>query len=357
MTDQRPLLQRLWALGCSLKLAIWVASAATLLIMGGSLVMHGQPRIFGGMDATTITAWFAGAWRNAPHLTWWLPLTALCLTVFGFNTLCCLLDWLCHFKARWRKTGEYLIHTGFLLLLTGYAWGNLAGFRSGPHRLAPGETLALPHRPHLPGYSLRLERFTPDFSPEGRPLDMVSEIVLLQGDVAVAHGTVRINHPLLHDGLVILATSLDQRLAGFRCFVPGAGVVDLEAGRRIQLADGSTLGVLNLLGDARRTSDGRVIPLSDQLGNPAMQLLLVNADGSAWQGWYFLREPPPEPLLRAGVAPQPLQPLAGYLSLLTVNRDPGAGMALAGGILLASGVVLAFFSFYRKRARGDRPQV
>lgn len=354
MADQRPLLQRLWALGCSLKLAIWVASAATLLIMGGSLVMNARPRIFGGMDATTINAWFADAWRSAPHLTWWLPLTALCLAVFGINTLCCLLDWLCHFKARWRKTGEYLIHTGFLLLLIGYAWGNLAGFRSGPHRLAPGETLALPQ---LPGYSLRLESFTPDFSPEGRPLNMVSEVVLLQDAAAVAHGTVRINHPLLHDGLVVLATSLDQYLAGFRCFVPGIGVVDLKAGSRVHLPGGGTLGILSLLGDARRTSDGRVTPLSDQLGNPAMQLLLVNADGSAWQGWYFLREPAPAPLLRAGVAPQPLQPLAGYASLLTVNRDPGAGLALAGGSLLTIGVVFAFFSFYRKRARGDRPQV
>ena len=35
MAIDRTLSQRLWALGCSLKLAIYVASAATLLIMGG----------------------------------------------------------------------------------------------------------------------------------------------------------------------------------------------------------------------------------------------------------------------------------------------------------------------------------
>lgn len=354
MADDRTPLQRLWALGCSLKLAIYVASAATLLIMGGSLVMNAYPQIFGGMDTTTVNTWFAGAWHQAPQLTWWLPLTALCLAVFGLNTLCCLIDWLAHLRARWRKTGEYLIHTGFLLLLVGYTWGSLAGFRSGPHRLAPGEALTLPD---LPAYTLRLDAFDPSFGPEGRPLDMVSEVTLLQAGNEVARGTVRFNHPLLYDGLVILATSLEQRLTGFRCFLAGAGTVDLTPGSRFRLPDGSHLGVLNVLGDARQTADGRVIRLSDRLGNPALQLLLLRPDGSAWQGWYFLREPPPAALTASGAAPRPLQPLAGYVSLLSVNRDPGAGLALAGGGCLTLGVLLAMISFYRKRTRGDRPQI
>ena len=354
MADHRTLLQRLWALGCSLKLAIYAASAATLLVMGGSLVMNAHPQIFAGMDGTTLGVWFTGAWRLAPQLTWWLPLTALCLAAFGINTLCCLVDWLMHLRARWRKTGEYLIHAGFLLLLVGFAWGSLAGFRSGPHRLAPGEQLALPDAPH---YVLALERFVPRFSPEGRPLDMLSEVALHRDGVAVARGTVRINHPLLHDGLVILATSLDQRLTGFRCFLPGVGPVDMTPGMRIQLPAGSVLGVLSLLGDARQATAGRVIPLSDQLGNPAMQLLLLRPDGSIWQGWYFLREDPPAVLLASNAAPRPIQPVFGYVSLLTVNYDPGAALALAGGACLTIGVLLAMASFYRKRARGDRPQV
>ena len=354
MSDQRTFLQRLWDLGCSLKLAIYVASAATVLIMGGSLVMHYNRRIFGNMDAATITTWFADAWAKAPQLTWWLPVTALCLVIFGLNTLCCLVDWLTHIKARWRKTGEYLIHTGFLLLLIGYAWGNLAGFRNEPHRLTPGESLILPD---LPAYTVRLDDFNPTFSPEGRPLDMVNEVTLLRDGIEVKRGSVRTNHPMLHDGLVIIATSLDQRLGGFRCRLSGIGSVELFPGSRIRLPDGGSLGVLELLGDARRGSAGQVIPISDRLGYPAMQLILFRPDGATWQGWYFLREAPPDPLVAAGAVPQPLQPLAEYVSLLTVNYDPGVGASLAGGICLTIGVLLAFFSFYRKRARGDRPQI
>lgn len=346
--------RRLWALGCSLKLAIWAASAATLLIMGGSLVMTAHPEIFGTMDASPIGSWFTGAWRLAPQLTWWLPLAALSLAVFAGNTLCCLLDWLLNLQARWRKTGEYLIHAGFLLLLTGYAWGSLAGFRSGPHRLAPGEELPLPQ---APGYALRLDAFEPVFSAGGPPLDMVNAVVLLRDGVEAARGTVRINHPLLHDGLVILASSFEPTLVGLRCSFPSMGAVDLMPGSRLRLPAGGRLGVLSVLADARRTGDGRVVAVGPGVGNPALQLVLVDTAGRSWQGWYFLREAPPAALVAAGAVPDAVQPLAGYLSLLTVNYDPGAGLALAGGGCLTAGVLLALFSFYRKRSRGDRPQV
>jgi len=44
-------------------------------------------------------------------------------------------------------------------------------------------------------------------------------------------------------------------------------------------------------------------------------------------------------------------------SILTINYDPGANLALAGGIAMGCGVVLTLFSFYRKRTRGDRPDI
>jgi len=44
-------------------------------------------------------------------------------------------------------------------------------------------------------------------------------------------------------------------------------------------------------------------------------------------------------------------------SILTINYDPGANLALTGGIAMGCGVVLTLFSFYRKRTRGDRPDI
>jgi len=44
-------------------------------------------------------------------------------------------------------------------------------------------------------------------------------------------------------------------------------------------------------------------------------------------------------------------------SILTINYDPGAKLAFTGSLLIGCGVALTLFSFYRKRARGDRPDI
>ena len=347
-------LLKLWAFGCSLKLAIALASVATLLIMGGSLVMHYNPAIFAGLEQETMGRWLPQAMSRAPLLVAWLPLSGLCVLLFAMNTLCCLLDWLSRFRARWRKSGEYLIHAGFILLTIAYLWGNISGFRSGPHRLAPGDRMSIPE---MPGYQLELEEFTPQLEPSGRPLDMVNKVALWKNDRRVAQKIVRINHPLIYDGLVILPASFGQELQGFRFHMPGIGFVDLTPGSRLSVSSGLSLAVDNFLPDAGRDRQGRVIPVGSRLNNPALQLSLFGPTGTIWQGWYFLRRPLPEGLVNAGIYLKPVEPVLTPFSLLTINRDPGDKTALAGGVCITVGVLFAFFSFYRKRATGDRPEI
>lgn len=348
-------LRQLWAFGCSLKLAIALASTATILIMGGSLVMHFNPTIFSGMEDQIMSRWLPQAWSQAPQLVFWVPLSGLCVVLFGINTLCCLIDWFFKIKSRWRKTGEYLIHAGFILLVIAYAWGSISGFRSGPHRLFPGDRMPVPN---MPGYTLSLEKFTPQLEPSGRPLDMVNQVSLWKDEKAVAKAVVSINHPLLFDGLVILPSSFGQELQGFRFHLPDRGFVDLTSGSRLPISPDISLFVQRLLPDARRNSQGQVMRAGSRLNNPAMQISMQSLTGEQlWNGWYFLREPPPKYLRDAGVFLRPIEPLYKTFSLLTINRDPGDKMALVGSLCISIGVIFAFFSFYRKRARGDRPEV
>ncbi|MCW8858823.1 MAG: cytochrome c biogenesis protein ResB [Deltaproteobacteria bacterium] len=44
-------------------------------------------------------------------------------------------------------------------------------------------------------------------------------------------------------------------------------------------------------------------------------------------------------------------------SILTINYDPGAKLAFVGSLFMGCGVLLTLISFYRKRARGDRPDI
>lgn len=345
--------QRIWRFCCSLKLAIVLASAATLLAIGGSLAIHFHPRVFGNLDTTALGTWLVETGREHPGQAWWIWLTGLLLLLLGINTLCCFVDWLLHLQARWRKLGEYLIHLGFVLFVAAFLWGSVAGYRTDSLRLFVGELTALPG---YPGHYLRLDRFEPVMAESGRPIDMLSDLTLLQGETVLVQTRTSINHPLLYQDLVVPVMSFGQAASGFQCLIPDLGMVELAPGRKIQLAGGGVLEVLEFLPDAMLYRD-RWVARSDRLQDPAFLLRLTKPGYDSWQGWYPLRGELPFPLVQRGVRIWPRQPIFATYSLVRANRDPGAAIALAGGVCLLAGALFALVSFYRKRSRGDRPEV
>lgn len=267
-----PFLQgKYWTFLCSLKLAIVLASTATLVVMAGSLLILGKPELFAMMDSMPLGVWLSQVAGRSPLLTLWVPLAGLLLILLTCNTLCCFIDWALSFRSRWRKTGEYLIHLGFVMIIIAYIWGGLTGYRSTGNQIFVGQTIALKE----PGFYLRLEAFEPVLNSSGRPMDMHNSLVLLRGETELKRARVRINHPLIWNGLAILPASFGRTFTGYKTTSPGS----------------------------RR------------------------------------------------------EPVYKTYSILTINNDPGANLALAGGTAMGAGVLLALMSFYRKRARGERPDI
>lgn len=344
---------RLWNLLCSLKLAIWLASVATVLTMAGSIVMIKFPKTFGTIDQMILADWFTRFGRPNAGLSWWLYVVAASVLLLGINTLCCFVDWLLRFRARWRKSGEYLIHLGFVLCLIAFVWGSFAGSRSEGNAVRVGATLPLEHI--LPGYALRLDAFEPVFT-GGQFSDMRSTLTLLRDGRKLRQQTIRLNHPLTEGDLIVLPSTFRQEADGF-LFDSTQGPVELRPGSVLRSADGGALRVLRFFPDVRRSGDGRVFPTDGELNNPAFELELLHPQNSPWRGWYLLREGLPQPLAMAGVQLRPREPLLRAVSVLTINRDPGAGLANVGGILMGLGALFALASFYAKRRRGDRPEL
>jgi len=251
---------KVWKLCCSLKLTIVLASAATLVTISGSLLIPFNPKIFSGMDGMALGLWVEKVASQALGLTWWVPVAGLLIGLLGINTICCFIDWIFHFRARWRKCGEYLIHLGFILIVGAYAWGSLSGFRSENNAMLVGQSKNLPQL----GVVLKLESFEPVLAPSGRPMEMLNTLALYRGDELLKRVQTRSNHPLVWGGLVAIPVSYGQTVRG-----------------------------------------GRYAPYS----------------------------------------------------ILTINYDPGAKLAFAGSIAMGCGVLLTLFSFYRKRKRGDHPDI
>jgi cytochrome c biogenesis protein len=186
---------------------------------------------------------------------------------------------------------------------------------------------------------------------------MLSTLTLLRDGREVRRQTIRLNHPLTHGGLVVLPASFGRSADGFSFLVAGHGIAPLQAGGSLSLEGGTALRAVRFYPHAARLADGGAALLGEDLGDPAIELELLRPNREPWRGWYFLREGLPYPLVEAGVRLWPAEPLYRVYSVLTVNRDPGAGLALLGAVLMGCGVVFALGSFYYKRARGDRPDI
>lgn len=251
---------RIWKLLCSLKLTIVLASSATLLTVGGSVLMPGNPQIFGSLDGMTLSHWINQVGSQDLLKSWWIPVAGGLVVLLAVNALCCTLDWLAHLHARWRKTGETLIHIGFVAMVIAFVWGNQTGWRHENIGMLVGQSKPLPEL----GVTLKLEDFEPLIGATGRPMDMRNTLALYRDEHLIKRVDTRANHPLLWGGLVVIPTSYGQTF---------------HQGRR----------------------------------HP--------------------------------------------YSILTINYDPGAKLAFAGSIAMGGGVLVTLFSFYRKCARGDRPDV
>jgi hypothetical protein len=354
VTDKVPFRTRIWRFCCSLKLAIVLAALASLLTIYGSLVMHANPELFGGLDRHVLGNWVDHLTKTQAEQAWWLFAAGLLLLLLGLNTCCCVADWAIHVRSRWRKTGEYLIHFGFVLLVAAFAWGSIAGVRNDSFRIFLQQRIPLPGPA---GYELIVDAVDPVTDQQGRPLDMLNQVRLIQGERLLRAEQIRINHPLLYRNLVVVPVSLGREVQGFDCFMPGVGTVRLTAGESLSLTGQKTLQVISFYPDARKTAAGQIVPNGTQLLNPAMLLELSGPGRTTWQGWYFLRKQIPYPLLANDVRFWPVGPIFKDYTVLTLNYDPAAGVALAGGCSILTGTFLALWSFYRKRRANDRPKL
>ena len=348
------MLQRIWSICCSLKLAIVITSIATLIAIGGSLVMHFNPELFGGLDALSLKDWHNGYGSRAPFLSGWFYLTGLLLALLGINTGCCFIDWLLRIKSRWRKTGEYLIHLGFVLIIIGYFWGSFAGTRSEGNRFNIGQTKSISA---LPGHYLRLDAFETVLNENGRPVDMKSSVTLLKGDQVIKSGDVHSNTPLIYNSLTVVPATYGQETIGYNVHLKELNKpARIIAGNTVGLKNQTSLRILEFYADATRIGR-QVIRRSNNAVNPAIRIQLNQNGQSIWNGWLFLREPLPKLLQQSGFSFSVRSPINLTYSVLTINSDPGMSLALIGSICLTIGVIFALFSFYYKRQRGDRPEI
>lgn len=101
-------------------------------------------------------------------------------------------------KNRFSRFGTFFTHLGLILVLIGAIAGGVWGFKNPQFVIAEGTPKDVGQGT---GLALRLDRFTADYYPDGRPKAYLSDVSVLKGGNVVKQATVGVNSPLHYGGI------------------------------------------------------------------------------------------------------------------------------------------------------------
>lgn len=101
-------------------------------------------------------------------------------------------------KNRYYRLGTYASHLSLILFIIGFLIGSYFGFRDTEFVVAEGATQEVGYGT---GLALSLESFVDEYYPDGMPKDYRSDVTLLENGQPVRREVIRVNHPLIHNGV------------------------------------------------------------------------------------------------------------------------------------------------------------
>ncbi|MBD1836202.1 cytochrome c biogenesis protein [Cyanobacteria bacterium FACHB-472] len=248
------------------------------------------------------------------------------------------------------RIGPIVVHASMLLILAGAIWGSITGFVA-QEMVPSGETFqvkniieagswALPQVPK--DWSVRVNRFWIDYTPEGRIDQFYSDLsVLDNGGQEVDHKTIHVNQPLRYKGVTFYQT--DWGVAAIRVKLNNSPVLQLP----MSLLDTGGRGRIwgTWIPTKPDLSEGVSLLAKDLQGT----LLLYDAKGQLIN------------TVRSGMSVDvnkvklTITDVVGSTGL-QIKADPGIPMVYAGFGLLMLGVVMSYFSHSQIWAlqKGDR---
>ena len=249
-------------------------------------------------------------------------------------------------KGKYSRLGVYLIHLSILVILAGALIGSSFGFRGNVNiiegQIADRVILRSGEEIQLPGFNVKLEKFTVTFYPSGAPQEFKSMLTIFEGGRAVATEPIRVNHPLTYKGISFYQSSYgvaDVENAVLAIKERGAGntvTVPTQMGVRREIPGGSGAFVL-----------ARFVPDLQGLG-PAFEVVFSESNQPLVNFWVFPNHPEFENRqpLRFQFSVKEYKPI--YYSGLQVTKDPGVGVVWIGCFLMVIGFYMAFFVSHRR---------
>ena len=261
----------------------------------------------------------------------------------------------------------YLTHVSILIILLGGIISAATGIK-GYLQILEGESsdrfLEYPtNKPHNFGFTVRCDRFEIEYYPQtSRPKDYRSYLTIIDQGREASSKVIEVNQPLSYKGITLYQSSYGED--------PRSGELIIEVKPVDKNPDEPTMEfrvkpnesfdftgsdaqkrqvkVVRFLPDFAMDSQGKAFSKSDQMKNPAVQLMVTKEGEESFAVWSFQMFPDFQ-MIKKG---QYLYTMKGYKGKmytgLQVGKDPGVWIVWLGCILLMIGVVLVLYSSHQR---------
>jgi hypothetical protein len=307
----------------SLRTTLLLVALLVALCAFGAFAIHLAPEGYASIEAGVLREWIEvqGISRES---SWVLGLVGVTV-LLALNACACVSVALFRSLQRRRLTARtlwaHLAHLGFLLVLLGHLIGSVGGFRSDDHPAFAGEGFSVPERP---GWEVRVEALSLDLAPEGYPRDLSARVSVRAGETVLAEGNARVNRPVFTRGAAVYVKDVRPSLREWTLYSSEGATLAARLGEPLPLEGG---GTLLLRGWTVRPG-----------GAPAVHLVWAPPEGRVGESWI---SPVPGALLflPGGPALRWGEMAVDELGTFDVRYDPGAPLALWGGVLLSVSLV------------------
>ncbi len=337
--------KKLRAFFSSLILTIVLIVLICLVSVAGSLVTIKNPAMMRYLDHRVLFQGLSDL-SGRPEVYWIFALIFL-IFLFAINTFVCTLEKVAAIISRGaprRSLIPQVVHVGFLIALTGHLLGSVAGFKTSGNVLFKGEPAPLAHEK---GLSVRLDDFSTRENAFGQRDYLQASVTLLKDGKEVKSGGISPNHPLIYRGVAFYYNDDGMAPRGIKVLWKGS-VRELALEDAPSEREANDLRITGFYPDFARDSAGRPYSQSDRFVNPYVRLTT-----SGEEAFLPIGQEGASVTINGGEARFTGFVVSPYV-VLTINKDPGIYLVIAGSSMLLLGMVLLLV-FGRGKAELIRP--
>ncbi len=256
-------------------------------------------------------------------------------------------------KNRWSVLAVYVVHASLLLILAGGIVDAFFGYK-GYLMLTPGQSTSKLEQTNgvsrpLP-FTLRCDGTGQENYPDGTPKKWWSKLTVLENGREVMRKEIVVNDPLVTHGIRFYQSGYGQtgEVESVLLNVNTAGSlkqISLRPGQAAQLDGGASVTLAEFVPDFV-LRDGQIYARSKDPVNPAIRLEIRDAKQAKSEVWLF-----PAMQQQSGNSPYKFEfadmQMAAYTGL-QVSHEPGQWLVWTGCVLMALGLVLAFYMVHQR---------